>query len=219
MRPKKSASGPKTDSGRQEVAALTATPMAMSERQRRVQMTFAARVQFFRHLRQMKGAELAAAAGISKAMYSQIESAVRVPSLAVIGNLAAALGVPIGDLFGGDAPNFEPIHTPAGQGQVASLPEDPRAQFEWIGGAELGPVRVSAFIIGNVLKRFEGRSSDQFDGLWIEHVLAGEVVVEVGEREYHLEAGDTFTYRAEVPVRLIRCSDDCRVLSMSTRLL
>jgi DNA-binding XRE family transcriptional regulator len=209
MRPKKSASGPKTDSGRQEVAALTATPMAMSERQRRVQMTFAARVQFFRHLRQMKGAELAAAAGISKAMYSQIESAVRVPSLAV----------PIGDLFGGDAPNFEPIHTPAGQGQVASLPEDPRAQFEWIGGAELGPVRVSALIIGNVLKRFEGRSSDQFDGLWIEHVLAGEVVVEVGEREYHLEAGDTFTYRAEVPVRLIRCSDDCRVLSMSTRLL
>ena len=151
-------------------------------------------------------------------MYSQIESAVRAPSLGVIGNLAAALEVSIGDLFGDSAPAFDPIHTRAGQGRPVTLPDYPESAFHWVGGAELGQMRVSAVLCSS-LGRSTGELSLQFDGLWIDHVLAGDAVVEVGGRSYHLKAGDTLTYRAEVPMRMVRCSDDLRVVALSARLL
>lgn len=188
------------------------------DRQRRVQLTFAARVRFFRMLRGMSSADVASAAGISRAMYSQIESGSRAPSLGVIGNLAAVLGVSIGDLFGHSASTFEPIHTRAGEGRLIQLADYPDVLFEWIGGADLGPVRVSS-VIGTSFGKVQGKASFQFDGLWIDHIVAGDALVEVGGCEYRLQRGETLTYRAEVPLRLIRCSDDLRVLSTSVRML
>jgi quercetin dioxygenase-like cupin family protein len=43
----------------------------------------------------------------------------------------------------------------------------------------------------------------QFDGFWIDHVIRGELVMQIGERRYHLRPGDSLTYRGEVPHEIV----------------
>jgi transcriptional regulator with XRE-family HTH domain len=158
-----------------------------------------ARLRGHRIHRNMTGVTLSSAAGISGAMLSKIESAERIPSLPVLAALAAALGVEVGDLFGSSAGLMEPVVVRAGQPQGTQKPhEDDLLHIEQLGIMELPDVQIRLLRM-RAAKGCKTMKPVQFDGFWIDHVVKGELVMCIGEREYHLRAGDTMTYRGEVP--------------------
>jgi transcriptional regulator with XRE-family HTH domain len=188
-------------------------PSAADARQLRLQSTIAARIRFFRLQRQMTGVALASAAGITKGMLSQVESASRMPSVPVLASIAEALSVTVGDLFGGSAATFEPVYTPAGCGRQVSYPEPEGIAFEVLSTLRFPNLEVRA-LIAEPGRRWSKRTT-QFDGFWIDHVLTGELVLRVGGREYVLRPGDTLTYRGEVPHEFVRATPGTRVLGMT----
>ncbi|TDP60470.1 XRE family transcriptional regulator [Roseateles toxinivorans] len=158
-----------------------------------------ARLRGHRIHRNMTGVALSSAAGISGAMLSKIESAERIPSLPVLVALAAALGVEVGDLFGSSAGLTEPVLVRAGQPlSTRKVDDDDLVQIEQLGVMELPEVQIRLLRM-RAAKGCKTMKPVQFDGFWIDHIVKGELVVCIGEREYHLRAGDTMTYRGEVP--------------------
>jgi transcriptional regulator with XRE-family HTH domain len=189
------------------------------ERLYQLQSTLAARVRAFRLQRHMSGVELSRASGISKAMLSKIESGERLPSVPVLSALATALGVSVGDLFGGPAAAFEPIFTPAGQGRPIPYAAEDAKDISGVvlGSLGLAGVEVSAIIL--TIDRLERPLLPiQFDGFWIDHLLSGEVVLRIGSRDFRLTPGDTLTYRGEVPHAVVEVKSIARVLSIQGRL-
>lgn len=158
-----------------------------------------ARLRGHRIHRDMSGVALSKAAGISGAMLSKIEAAERIPSVPVLAALAAALGVEVGDLFGSTAGLTEPVVVRAGQPEKTRRPhDDDHLQIEQLGVMELPDVQIRLLRM-RAAKGCKAMKPVQFDGFWIDHVVKGELVMCVGEREYHLRAGDTMSYRGEVP--------------------
>jgi transcriptional regulator with XRE-family HTH domain len=158
-----------------------------------------ARLRGHRIHRDMSGVALSKAAGISGAMLSKIESAERIPSLPVLAALAAALGVEVGDLFGSSAGLTEPVVVRAVQPlSTRQQQEYDHIQIEQLGVMELPDVQIRLLRM-RAAKGCKAMKPVQFDGFWIDHVVKGELVMCIGEREYHLRAGDTMSYRGEVP--------------------
>lgn len=158
-----------------------------------------ARLRGHRIHRNMSGVALSKAAGISGAMLSKIEAAERIPSVPVLAALAAALGVEVGDLFGSSAGLTEPVLVRAGQPpSTRTLHDHDLLHIEQLGVMELPEVQIRLLRM-RAAKGCKTMKPVQFDGFWIDHVVKGELVMCIGEREYHLRAGDTMTYRGEVP--------------------
>jgi transcriptional regulator with XRE-family HTH domain len=157
-----------------------------------------ARLRAYRIHRNLSGVALARSAGISAAMLSKIEAAVRMPSVPLLASLAEALGVEVGDLFASSAASKEPVWVSA----RADLPS-PRRDRKLISIEQLGVMELPELQIRLLrVRAAEGCHPTrpvQFDGFWIDHVLEGEVVMCIGDRDYHLRPGDTLTYRGEVP--------------------
>ena len=137
-------------------------------------------------------------------MLSKIESAERIPSVPVLVALSRALGVEVGDLFGSTGTLAEPVLVSARDRQeVEQLHGENHFRIEQLGVMELPDIQLR-------LLRMRGDSRSrptkpvQFDGFWIDHVLKGEIVLRIGEREYHLRAGDTLTYSGDVPHHLLK---------------
>ncbi len=158
-----------------------------------------ARLRGHRIHRDMSGVELARAAGISGAMLSKIESAERIPSLPVLAALASALGMEVGDLFGSSAGLSDPVVVRRNHPEaVLAHHENPHVQIEQLGVMELPELQVRLLRM-RAPEGCKQMKPVQFDGFWIDHVIQGELVMCIGEREYHLCAGDSMTYRGEVP--------------------
>ncbi len=165
--------------------------------------TLARRLRTHRMHQQMTASALAQTVGISKAMLSKIESAERMPSVPVLLALAEGLGIGLADLFGGPAASMEPEFVARGQEPV--LPGgDPHdgIQITLLGTMELPGIQIRL-----VRMRAEPGCTFpkpvQFDGFWIDHVIRGELVMQIGERRYHLRPGDSLTYRGEVPHEIV----------------
>lgn len=158
-----------------------------------------ARLRAQRIHRNMTGVALARGAGISGAMLSKIEASERMPSVPVLAALAEALGVEIGDLFGSTASSMEPMLTRASESRASIQPRDPKhIWIEQLGVMEMPDIQIRLLRL-RAPKGCRPTKPVQFDGFWIDQVVSGEVVVCIGERDYHLYPGDTLTYRGEVP--------------------
>lgn len=165
--------------------------------------TLARRLRTHRMHQHMTASALAQTVGISKAMLSKIESAERMPSVPVLLALAEGLGIGLADLFGGPAASMEPEFVARGQEPV--LPGGDRhdgIQITLLGTMELPGIQIR-------LVRMRAQPGCtfpkpvQFDGFWIDHVIRGELVMQIGERRYHLRPGDSLTYRGEVPHEIV----------------
>jgi len=169
------------------------------EQLRNLRNAIGARLRAYRIHRNMSGVALAKAAGISAAMLSKIEAAVRVPSVPLLASLARALGVEIGELFGSTAGLMEPVLLPAGKTEKVEKRKDSKlVSIEQLGVVELSELQVRLLRV-RAAKGCHPTRPVQFDGFWIDHVLQGEIVVCIGDCDYHLHRGDTLTYRGEVP--------------------
>jgi transcriptional regulator with XRE-family HTH domain len=140
-----------------------------------------------RHIRLEKGftvEALAAAAGLDKGFLSRLERGTKRPSVDTVLRLSAALGVPVGQLFG-EQTTDDTVRVSRAAGRTRSL-EDPEAySFELLtpkgGLMEAFLFHVGAEPVGN---------GQQHDGEEMFLVLSGTVEMRTPDRSYVLEKGD-----------------------------
>ena len=156
-----------------------------------LERVIATNVRAYRGERRLSSAELAASAGISKAMVSRVESATTSASLTTLQRLADGLGVPVTALFRGADAAREAAFTPAGAGTVTVR-----------GGTKLGHVYRQL----GVLKDMDGALDPtvvsltessavfplfQHGGTEFLHMLEGEMVYAHGEPSFRLPPGES----------------------------
>jgi transcriptional regulator with XRE-family HTH domain len=140
-----------------------------------------------RHIRLEKGftvEALATAAGLDKGFLSRLERGTKRPSVETVLRLSAALGVPVGQLFG-EKTTDETVRISRAAGRARS-PEEPGAYaFELItpkGSLMEGFLfHIGAEPVG---------PGQQHDGEEMFLVLSGTVEMRTPDRSYVLEAGD-----------------------------
>lgn len=146
--------------------------------------------------RGLSNGELAARAGISKAMLSKIEHARTSCSLTTLARLAGALGVPVADLLHGEAERVA-VHTPAGGGarEVGPAPrpghEDRRL------GAPCGAGRGLEAHVVTLLGGAESLTRRRHAGSELLYVLEGVMVYDYEDTRYTLRPGDALQLDGE----------------------
>lgn len=159
-------------------------------------MSLGRRIRTIRTLRELSGTELARAAGVSRALISQIELDRANPSIETLRRIAAALGSPIAAFFDeGPADGLvvrkherKTLRVPRSGLTYQLLTPDLSRQIEFI-LIELEPGSGSKIALGhpgeeNVL------------------VLEGRLHLWIGEQEYVLDAYDSISYNSGIPHRV-----------------
>ncbi len=146
--------------------------------------------------RGLTNGELAARAGISKAMLSKIEHARTSCSLTTLARLAAALAVPVADLLDG-AVERAAVHTPAGAG-VRQVGPAPRAGAENRRlGAPCGTAGALQAHVVTLLASGDGVARSRHAGSELLYVLEGVMVYGYEDARYTLHPGDALHLDAE----------------------
>lgn len=142
-------------------------------------------------LRQQRGlslADLAAASGVSKAMISRIERVESSPTAALLGRLAAGLGVPLTDLLVAPEPAPKRLHRRADQ----ALWRDPGQGYHRRQVAPLDPA-TGVELVEVELPRAAQVAYPPWSGTPYAQrllLLDGRLAVDYGDEHYELDAGD-----------------------------
>lgn len=148
----------------------------------------AQRLQALRQQRGLSLADLAAASGVSKAMISRIERVESSPTAALLGRLAAGLGVPLTDLLVAPEPAPQRLHRRAAQ----ALWRDPGQGYRRRQVAPLDPA-TGVELVEVELPRGAQVSYPPWSGtpyaqrLWL---IEGRLAVDYGDERFELDAGD-----------------------------
>jgi transcriptional regulator with XRE-family HTH domain len=140
-----------------------------------------------RHIRQDKGLTveaLAAAAGLDKGFVSRLERGAKQPSIETVLRLSAALGVPVGQLFGEQTAE-DTVRVSRAEGRDRA-DEGAGYSFELL--TPKGSL-MEGFLF-EVGPDFTNKAGQQHDGEEMFFVLAGTVEMRTPDRSYVLEAGD-----------------------------
>jgi transcriptional regulator with XRE-family HTH domain len=152
-------------------------------------------------LRQSQGLsldELSRKAGVSKSMLSQIERNQANPTVAVVWRLATALGVPVGELLGGERPAAPAILTVPGHAIPTLTSPDGRCELRILGPIELaGQFEWYELTVepGGTLESQPHEPGSR------EHlsVLSGTLEVRAGNDRTRLKHGETARYAVDLP--------------------
>lgn len=145
--------------------------------------------------------EVEAMSGVSKSMLSQIERGKVNPTFARVWHLTRSLGIGVADLLGEVSSRFEVIRQFEHQ-TVFRTPTITSADGLCTTKI-LNPVRFPLPFEWYEMSLKEGgslRANAHGNGAW-EHmtVVVGRVIVEIGDAEVRLDAGETVRYSAEQP--------------------
>jgi transcriptional regulator with XRE-family HTH domain len=163
----------------------------------RLERAIAAQVRSHRVARGLTVADLAARAGISKAMLSKIENALTSCSLTTVARLAEALDVPPTALFRGADTQREAVHTPDGSGARITARGTRVGHDYTLLGALRGPhKRMEAHLV-TLTERSEVFPLFQHQGTELLFMLEGEMVYGHGEAGYTLGPGDALQLDGE----------------------
>ena len=163
-----------------------------------------ARLRAIRLLRRLTLREVADAAGVSESFVSQLERGRSSASVATLQRLAAAVGIEISDLFGGER-----------QSGPRVLRHDERQLLEWghLGRkALLTPKPFHSLEV--VAAAFDpgGSTGDEpythGDSEELLLVLAGRVHLQLGSELLDLSTGDSVNYRSSTPHRVSNPGDE-----------
>ncbi len=155
-----------------------------------------------KHTRMAKGFRLrdvADRAGCSESLVSKIENDKVVPSLHVLHRISEALGLTFGELF---AKSNEPSRVISKAGERPVVLIDSLRRGVGIQMERLIPYGHDHLLQGNIHVVAPGGGSDgtlQHSGEEVGYVLEGQIELIVGDQTYAIEAGDSFTYRSELP--------------------
>jgi transcriptional regulator with XRE-family HTH domain len=161
------------------------------------------RLRAIRRLRRKTLKEVAGAAAISESFLSQLERGRTNATIATLQRLAAALGIDVSDLFG------------AGASRPRVLRRDARDFVAWglLGRkALLTPKPFHSLEV--VVARFEpgGSTGDEpythGDSEELLIVVAGRVLVQLGDDVHEVAAGDSVHYESSTPHRVANAGDE-----------
>jgi XRE family transcriptional regulator, regulator of sulfur utilization len=146
-----------------------------------------------RQARNLSLDDLSRASGVSRAALSQIETRKSSPSIAVMWKIAVGLGVPFAELLGSEPDDATLLRRADAQvlrsadGRFETRPVIPTGTTPWVEVYEL---------------RFTSRSVHKSEPhapgtreLLV--VLSGALQLDVGQKTYELEAGDSVAFRAD----------------------
>jgi transcriptional regulator with XRE-family HTH domain len=166
--------------------------------------------------RHITGTELARRAQVTKGLISQVERGTTVPSLDVLSRIAMGLDMSVAQLMETVEPT--PDHTTSAG--LEALPYDPvvRADrrrsvafpkinqlYESLTPTLAGPIEFSILHIGPL--SVEATLTYRHPGQECLLVLEGSLVVTLGDRQFHLNTGDSMAYPATIP-HAYRCAGE-----------
>jgi transcriptional regulator with XRE-family HTH domain len=162
-----------------------------------LEVAIAAQVRGLRRASELSVAEMAAKAGISKAMLSKIENAQTSCSLSTLAKLASVLDVPVASLFRGADSARESAFTEAGHGAVI-VGRGTRVGHHY---ELLGALRGQHKRLEPVLVTLTDKSAPyplfQHPGTELLYMLEGVMVYAHGETEYTMRPGDALLLDGE----------------------
>jgi transcriptional regulator with XRE-family HTH domain len=163
------------------------------------------RLRAIRRLRRATLRSVAERAGLSESFLSQVERGKANASVASLTRVAAALGVHVADLFEPDQARADP--------RVLKRARRPTLAFGNLGRKQLLTPRPLEHLEVIAVELDPGGSTGDEpyvhgDSEELVVVLAGRVHVQLGERVYELERGDSIDYRSSTPHRVTNAGDD-----------
>src|SRR5579862_644096 len=152
--------------------------------------------------------DVAARAGISRAMLSRLETGDAVPSLDTLAALTTALGVSLTDLLQGfGAGNGPAQFVRRGEGLEVVRRGTKRGHTYHLLASQRGPRRVFEPFLVTLTDKSEVFPGFQHAGTEFIYILSGEIRYRHGKSSYLLKAGDSLTFRGDVahgPERLVK---------------
>ena len=162
-----------------------------------LELAIAAQVRTLRRAAGLSVGDMAAKAGISKAMLSKIENAQTSCSLSTLAKLAAMLDVPVTTLFRGADGGREAAFTEAGHGAVI-VGRGTRVghHYELLGALRGQHKRLEPVLV-TLTNKSEPFPLFQHPGTELLYMLEGVMVYGHGDNEYTLRPGDTLLLDGE----------------------
>lgn len=144
-------------------------------------------------------ADLAERARVSSAMISKIERGQVSASLSTLDQLAAALSVPIANLFAASVERREVSFVRAGAGMAVRRSGSTYGHdYRLVGKVVSQDEAVTAYEI-TIEGKAEGQPLFQNAGVELIHVLDGGMTYRIGTEVFELGPGDTVTFEAQAP--------------------
>jgi transcriptional regulator with XRE-family HTH domain len=162
-----------------------------------LEVAIAAQVRSLRRATGLSVAEMAAKAGLSKAMLSKIENAQTSSSLSTLAKLAAVLDVPVTALFRGAEDAREATYTEAGRGSVI-VGRGTRVghHYELLGALRGQHKRLEPVLV-TLTDKSEPYPLFQHPGTELLYMLEGVMIYGHGESEYTMRPGDSLLLDGE----------------------
>jgi DNA-binding XRE family transcriptional regulator len=175
------------------------TEQAREEVAGKLEQVIATQLRRYRTSHGLSSAELAARAGLSKAMISKIETASTSCSLTTLQRLADGLKIPVTALFRGADTDRDATFTKSGQGSLTVRSGTQHGhEYRVLGTLKgrtdaLEPTLVTLTDASDVFPLF------QHPGTEFIYMLAGRMVYGHGQYEYTMEPGDSLLLDGEGP--------------------
>jgi transcriptional regulator with XRE-family HTH domain len=164
-----------------------------------------ARLRAIRHLRRATLKAVAERASLSESFLSQIERGKASPSVASLTRIAAALGVTVADLFEAHESRADPRVLRRERRPTLGFGNSARKFLLTPRPLENLEVFTAEFVPG-------GSTGDEpythGDSEELVVVLSGRIQLQLGERLFELEAGDSIDYVSSTPHRVANAGDD-----------
>jgi transcriptional regulator with XRE-family HTH domain len=162
-----------------------------------LEVAIATQVRSLRRATGLSVAEMAAKAGISKAMLSKIENAQTSCSLSTVAKLATVLDVPVAALFRGADSAREAVYTDAGRGSVI-VGRGTRVghHYELLGALRGQHKRLEPVLV-TLTDKSEPYPLFQHPGTELLYMLEGVMIYGHGESEYTMRPGDSLLIDGE----------------------
>jgi DNA-binding XRE family transcriptional regulator/mannose-6-phosphate isomerase-like protein (cupin superfamily) len=144
--------------------------------------------------------EVAKRSNVSAGMLSRLENGDVSPSLETLAALTAALGVPLGTLFGDiGKPRGGAQHVPRGQGLEVVRRGTKRGHTYHLLAAERGPRRAFEPFLVTLNDKSEVFPGFEHPGTEFIYLLEGSLTYRHGDETHLLKAGDALTFVGSVP--------------------
>jgi transcriptional regulator with XRE-family HTH domain len=144
--------------------------------------------------------EVAKRSNVSAGMLSRLENGDVSPSLETLGALTAALGVPLGTLFGDiGKPRGGAQHVPRGQGLEVVRRGTRRGHTYHLLAADRGPRRAFEPFLVTLNDKSEVFPGFEHPGTEFIYLLEGSLTYRHGDETHLLKAGDALTFDGSVP--------------------
>ncbi|MGL4368153.1 MAG: helix-turn-helix domain-containing protein [Spirochaetota bacterium] len=159
------------------------------------------KVRYYRTKKEMTLKDLAEKAGVTPSLLSQVEHGKASPSLATLKSLADVFNIPIGILFEmNDKGAASPLIR---KNTYRRIVTDGNINYSLL---TPGLDEMEVFLNDYPPDSMTGEKQYSHDGIECGYLIEGTLVVEVEDREYVMEAGDTVLFESYRPHRIVNRS-------------